>query len=57
MRYIAKKSPPVTPDAKNNQKSIVTRNKLRIDFFEEEGAIEISTPKNKACASTTRLAR
>jgi uncharacterized protein involved in type VI secretion and phage assembly len=42
--YSKKNPPPVTPDAKNNQKTIVTRTKLRIDFFEETKAVEISTP-------------
>ncbi len=42
--YSKKNAPPVTPDAKNNQKAIVTRSKLRIDFFEEDQAVEISTP-------------
>lgn len=36
--------PPVTPDAQNNQKCIVTRSKLRMDFFEDRKAVEISTP-------------
>ncbi|AWK89879.1 type VI secretion system tip protein VgrG [Azospirillum thermophilum] len=42
--YSKKNPPPVTPDAKNNQKSIVTRSKLRIDFFEETKAVAITTP-------------
>lgn len=42
--YSKKNPPPVTPDAKNNQKTIVTRSKLRIDFFEEDKAIAIATP-------------
>jgi Rhs element Vgr protein len=42
--YSKKNPPPVPPDEKNSQKSIVTRAKLRIDFFEEDPAVEISTP-------------
>jgi len=42
--YSKKNPPPVTPDAKNNQKCIVTRSKLRIDFFEDKKAVEVSTP-------------
>lgn len=46
--YSKKNPPPVTPDAKNNQKTIVTKSKLRIDFFEEEKIIEISTPDKQS---------
>lgn len=42
--YSQKNPPPVPPDAANNQKAIVTRGKLRIDFYEDAGAVEISTP-------------
>lgn len=42
--YSQKNPPPVVPDAANNQKAIVTRGKLRIDFYEDAGAVEISTP-------------
>ncbi|MCW2247936.1 Rhs element Vgr protein [Azospirillum fermentarium] len=42
--YSKKNPPPVTPAAENNQKSIVTRAKLRLDFFEDKKAVEISTP-------------
>lgn len=42
--YSKKNPPPTPPDTANNQKSIVTRSKLRIDFFEEPPAVEISTP-------------
>ncbi|MBB6250764.1 type VI secretion system tip protein VgrG [Nitrospirillum iridis] len=42
--YSKKNPPPITPDAENNQKTIVTRSKLRIDFFEDKKAVEISTP-------------
>jgi len=42
--YSKKNPPPVPPAAANNQKSIVTRAKLRIDFFEDLPAVEISTP-------------
>lgn len=46
--YSKKNPPPVPPDAKNNQKSIVTRGKLRIDFYEDVGAVEISTPDKQS---------
>lgn len=46
--YSKKNPPPVPPDATNNQKAIVTRSKLRVDFFEDAGAIEISTPKKQS---------
>ncbi|HYI38768.1 MAG TPA: type VI secretion system tip protein VgrG [Allosphingosinicella sp.] len=46
--YSKKNPPPVVPDAKNNQKAIVTRSKLRVDFFEELPAVEISTPKKQS---------
>ncbi len=46
--YSKKNPPPVPPDAKNNQKSIVTRSKLRIDFFEEDQAVEVSTPHGQS---------
>lgn len=42
--YSKKNPPPVTPDTMNNRKSIVTRAKLRVDFFEDLPATEISTP-------------
>lgn len=42
--YSKKNPPPVTPEAKNNQKTIVTKSKLKLDFFEDEKAVEISTP-------------
>jgi uncharacterized protein involved in type VI secretion and phage assembly len=42
--YSKARNPPVPPAAANNQKTIVTREKLRIDFFEDKQAIEISTP-------------
>lgn len=42
--YSKKNPPPVPPDAKNSQKTITTKAKLKIDFFEELPAIEISTP-------------
>ncbi len=42
--YSKGRAPPVPPAAANNQKTIVTREKLRIDFFEDKQAIEISTP-------------
>ncbi|QNQ09714.1 type VI secretion system tip protein VgrG [Sphingomonas alpina] len=42
--YSKKNPPPVPPTAANDQKTIVTYGKLRIDFFETDGAIELSTP-------------
>ncbi|MQP66373.1 type VI secretion system tip protein VgrG [Niveispirillum sp. SYP-B3756] len=42
--YSKKYKPPVPPAAANNQKTIVTRSKLRLDFFEDKKAVEISTP-------------
>lgn len=42
--YSKKLSPPVTPDEKNNKKSLVTRSKLEINFDEENKIIEIKTP-------------
>ncbi|MFV3126189.1 type VI secretion system tip protein VgrG [Niveispirillum sp. KHB5.9] len=39
-----KNPPPVTPEDKNDQKCVVTRSKLRLDFYEERKAVEISTP-------------
>lgn len=43
--YSKKNPPPVPPDAKNSQKTIVTRSKLRIDFFDEDKpAVQIVTP-------------
>lgn len=43
--YSKKNPPPVTPEAKNNQKTIVTRSKLRLDFFEDRPAVKLSSPK------------
>lgn len=43
--YSKKRPPPVTPDPKNASKTIMTRARLRIDFFDEEQALEISTDK------------
>lgn len=42
--YSKKNPPPVKPEAKNNQKTIVTKSKLKLDFFEDVQAVEISTP-------------
>lgn len=42
--YSKKNPPPVAPTAKNAQKSIVTSSRVRIDIFDTDGAIEISTP-------------
>lgn len=43
--YSKKNPPPVTPDAKNTQKTIMTRSKLRVDFFDDDKpALEIATP-------------
>ncbi len=46
--YSKKNPPPVTPEAKNNQKAIVTKSGLRIDFFEDDKVIEISTPDKQS---------
>ena len=46
--YSKGRAPPVPPAAANNQKSIVTKSKLRIDFFEDKKAVEISTPKGQS---------
>ena len=43
--YSKKRPPPATPDAKNSSKTIMTRAKLKIEFFDEEQALEISTEK------------
>jgi Rhs element Vgr protein len=42
--YSKKNPPPVSPDASNSRKSIITRSGARIDFSEAEPAMEISTP-------------
>jgi Rhs element Vgr protein len=42
--YSKKLAPPITPDEKNNKKSLVTRSKLEINFDEENKIIEIKTP-------------
>jgi uncharacterized protein involved in type VI secretion and phage assembly len=42
--YSKTRAPPVTPDARNNTKSLVSRTKLRVDFFEDKQAVQISTP-------------
>lgn len=42
--YSKKNPPPAVPEAKNNQKTIVTRSGLKLDFFEDKKAVEISTP-------------
>ncbi len=46
--YSKTKPPPVTPAAANPQKCIVTKSKLRLDFFDDKHAIEISTPKGQS---------
>jgi Rhs element Vgr protein len=38
------RSSPVAPTTANNTKSLVTRSKLRLDFFEDKKAVQISTP-------------
>jgi Rhs element Vgr protein len=43
--YSKKNPPPVAPDKENSQKTIVTRAGMRIDFFDKDQAIEISTKK------------
>jgi uncharacterized protein involved in type VI secretion and phage assembly len=46
--YSKKNPPPVSPSAGNNQKTILTRGKLRIDFFEDKPSIMISTPAKQS---------
>ncbi|AJP72404.1 type VI secretion system tip protein VgrG [Sphingomonas hengshuiensis] len=46
--YSKKNPPPVPPDSKNSQKTIVTRSKLRIDFYEDLPAVEITTPAKQS---------
>lgn len=43
--YSKKNPPPVPPDGENSQKTIVTRAGMRLDFFDKETALEISTKK------------
>jgi len=42
--YSKARPAPVAPQAANNTKSLVTRSKLRLDFFEDKKAVQISTP-------------
>jgi Rhs element Vgr protein len=42
--YSKKMTPPFTPDAQNNKKAIVTREKLQILFDDKDKIIEINTP-------------
>lgn len=46
--YSKKNPPPVAPAAANNQKTILTRGKLRIDFFEDKPSVMISTPASQS---------
>lgn len=46
--YSKKNPPPVPPEAQNNQKSIVTRSGLRIDFYDDLPAVEITTPAKQS---------
>jgi Rhs element Vgr protein len=46
--YSSKNPPPVPPAAGNNQKTLLTRGKLRIDFFEDKPSVMISTPANQS---------
>ena len=39
---------PLAPDSRNSRKGIVTREGLRIDFFDDDRVIEISTPLRKS---------
>ena len=43
--YSKKNPPPLPPDADNSQKTIVTRAGMRLDFFDKDTALEISTKK------------
>ncbi|SMO48629.1 type VI secretion system tip protein VgrG [Gracilimonas mengyeensis] len=42
--YSKKNAPPYTPDDKNSTKAIVTKNKLEINFQDEDKVITIKTP-------------
>ncbi|WP_042861005.1 type VI secretion system tip protein VgrG [Dickeya sp. NCPPB 3274] len=42
--YSSKNPPPVTPDAKNTIKTLVTRSQLTLQFNEEDKVITITTP-------------
>ncbi|MGH6617073.1 type VI secretion system tip protein VgrG [Sphingomonas sp.] len=42
--YSKRNPPPIPPSAANDRKTIVTHGKLRIDFWDVDGAIELSTP-------------
>jgi uncharacterized protein involved in type VI secretion and phage assembly len=46
--YSKANPPPLPPTASNDQKAIVTHGKLRIDFFDKTGALEISTPGGRS---------
>ncbi|MBI0464641.1 type VI secretion system tip protein VgrG, partial [Dickeya dianthicola] len=42
--YSSKNPPPVTPDAKNTLKTLMTRSQLTLQFNEEDKAITLTTP-------------
>lgn len=46
--YSKKHAPPAPPDARNSRKTIMTRAKLRVDFLDEEQAIEIATDQQQS---------
>lgn len=46
--YSKKNPPPVPPTAENKQKTLLTKSKLRVDFFEDKPAIMISTPAQQS---------
>jgi Rhs element Vgr protein len=46
--FSKKNPPPQTPEAANNTKTLVSRSKMRIDFFEDKNTVQILTPKNQS---------
>lgn len=46
--YSKKNPPPQTPEAGNNIKTLVSRSKLRIDFFEDKNTVQVLTPKKQS---------
>ncbi len=48
--YSQKNSPPFTPEAANNVKSIVSRANLHLDFLEDTTTVQLLTPGNQRVA-------
>lgn len=46
--FSSSRPPPLTPDAKNSQKAIITNSQLKILFDEEKKIITLITPKNNS---------